>query len=270
MDKKYLLRLQKIELEILVVVSEICEKHDIIYCLQGGTLLGALRHNGFIPWDDDIDITMPRKDFEKFIDVCKMELPNDYYLQTYRTDGINYKPYAKVRKNGTVFLENNNDKAVGNNGIFIDIFPLDSTKKENGKNVKVKNGMLRIVNNILMIKAGLHRRNIIKSGISALLPMKFLQYYQQFLMKSVGDESDPYFVSMGGTLDVVKQTFPKETYYPVKKHKFEQYEFNIPSDADYYLSRVYGKYMELPPEDKRHTHDPYKIEFNDGEEDYYV
>lgn len=270
MDNLYLMRLQKIEYEILKVVADICEKNGITYCLQGGTLLGAIRHNGFIPWDDDIDITMPRKDFEKFIKICANELPAEYYLQSYKTDKNSYKPYAKVKKNGTLFMETTDDNIPGHQGIFIDIFPLDSTPNENGRNVFIKNKILCNVNNIMMIKAGLHKRSAIKMIIAKVLPMTSLQRIQQSLMKLAGNEEDMYFASMGGTLDIVKQTFPKSTYFPPVKHKFEDGEFYIPFDADYYLKRVYGDYMTLPPEEKRHTHNPYKIIFNDGGNDFNV
>lgn len=270
MDTSYLARLQIIEYEILEVVANICEKNGITYCLQGGTLLGAIRHNGFIPWDDDIDITMPRKDFEKFIRVCAKELPKDYFLQSYKTDKNSYKPYAKVRKNGTLFIETTDDIIPGHQGIFIDIFPLDNTSSESGKNVFIKNKILCNVNNIMMIKAGLHKRSAIKTIIAKALPMFFLQRLQQFLMKLAGNEKDLYLASMGGTLDIVKQTFPKNTYFPPVKHKFEKGEFYIPFDSDYYLKRVYGDYMKLPPEEKRHMHNPYKIIFNDGGEDFNV
>ena len=270
MDTSYLARLQIIEYEILEVVANICEKNGITYCLQGGTLLGAIRHNGFITWDDDIDITMPRKDFEKFIRVCAKELPKDYFLQSYKTDKNSYKPYAKVRKNGTLFIETTDYIIPGHQGIFIDIFPLDNTSSESGKNVFIKNKILCNVNNIMMIKAGLHKRSAIKMIIAKALPMFFLQRLQQFLMKLAGNEKDLYLASMGGTLDIVKQTFPKNTYFPPVKHKFEKGEFYIPFDSDYYLKRVYGDYMTLPPKEKRHTHNPYKIIFNDGGEEFNV
>jgi lipopolysaccharide cholinephosphotransferase len=97
-------KVQLIELEILLEVDRICRKNDIKYQLSGGTLLGAVRHQGFIPWDDDIDIIMLRNDYNKFIALCKIELNNSYFLQIPETDDKTPSLYAKIRKNNTAYI----------------------------------------------------------------------------------------------------------------------------------------------------------------------
>ena len=90
--------LQKVEIEILDEIDRICRMNNINYCLVGGTLLGAVRHGGFIPWDDDVDVAMPRNDYERFMDVCKSELSDDFYLHSIKTDKTYWYPFIKIRK----------------------------------------------------------------------------------------------------------------------------------------------------------------------------
>ena len=118
-------RIKEIELEIFKVFLDIANKLDIKYYLIGGTLLGAVRHKGFIPWDDDIDVGLPRKDYEKFIAEAQKYLPDYYFLQTYETDPEYPLSFAKIRDSRTTYLETalNNKKI--NHGVFFDIFPLD-------------------------------------------------------------------------------------------------------------------------------------------------
>ena len=118
--------IQKNEIKVLENFIKIASKHNLKYFLYGGTLLGAIRHKGFIPWDDDVDVIMPRSDYEIFLKVAKEELPNNMFLQTCLTDPYYSLPYAKIRKVNTSYIEmttRHRKKMV--NGVFIDIFPLD-------------------------------------------------------------------------------------------------------------------------------------------------
>ena len=117
--------IQKIEFEILCKFADICDKHEFRYFLDAGTLLGAVRHKGFIPWDDDIDVGMPRKDYDEFIKIGQRELGELYFLQTKETDPKAPFSFAKVRKQGTEFIEWNKRHIKMNHGIFIDVFPYD-------------------------------------------------------------------------------------------------------------------------------------------------
>ena len=124
MDK--LRKVQLLELKIAKEVKRVCEKNNIKYFLMWGSLLGAVRHEGFIPWDDDMDFGMLRDDYEKFIEVCKKDLDPRFFLQTWDSDPDFPMHYAKIRLRGTSYMETFSEKSTMNNGIFIDIMPVDN------------------------------------------------------------------------------------------------------------------------------------------------
>ena len=122
-------KLQLTEIEVLDEIVRICKKHKLQYFLLAGTCLGAVRHSGFIPWDDDIDIGMPREDYEKFLNIALDELDEKYFLQYYKTDENYYLGFAKVRKNNTSFITKGFEKKKGHQGFFVDIFPRNKGKQ---------------------------------------------------------------------------------------------------------------------------------------------
>ena len=117
--------LKQVELDIFVEIINVCDKLKLRYYVVGGTLLGAVRHKGFIPWDDDIDLGMLREDFNIFLEKAPALLPDHMFLQTIWTDSGYLAPYAKVRNNNTTFIESTVAHQNMNHGVFVDIFPLD-------------------------------------------------------------------------------------------------------------------------------------------------
>lgn len=118
--------------EILDEIVRICEEENLTYYLAGGSVLGAIRHGGFIPWDDDIGIMVPREDYEKFAEACKRKLNSNYFYQSIDTDARYVKRFAKVRKNNTIFQEKMFNGIQQHNGIYVDIFPLDNARNQFG------------------------------------------------------------------------------------------------------------------------------------------
>lgn len=137
MEKYVLETLQNTEYEILCAIDLFCKVNGIRYSLYGGTLIGAVRHQGFIPWDDDIDIVMLRDQYTKFCESWKANPISGYYLENYETDFYTQNTHTKIRKNGTVLLSDVEDESIGHHGIWIDIFVMDKVSEdpEAGKKV---------------------------------------------------------------------------------------------------------------------------------------
>ena len=130
MDEQTLRRVQLTQLSIAKEIKRVCDKYGIEYILDSGTLLGAVRHRGFIPWDDDMDIAMTRENYDKFVSVAQTEFKDKYFLQTWETDKNCPFPFAKVRLNGTSYVENVCEHADIHKGIYVDVFPYDVWPEE--------------------------------------------------------------------------------------------------------------------------------------------
>lgn len=261
--------LQKCQLDILIEFIRVCEENSLQYYLVGGTALGAVRHKGFIPWDDDIDVGMPRKDYEKFISLQdKMRKP--YFIQTYKSDKNFIYNYAKVRNSNTTYIENFYVNHQINHGVWIDVFPLDGMSYKNENPIKLKKKTLKVWFNIyLMYLPALKRKCRIKT-LWKDIPLNIVAFLFSFLncfhyrnklvdkhLKKIPYEDATLVGNMCGT-NPKKEAMPKEIFEEGIEGTFEGIKVILPKDYDKYLTLLYNNYMKLPPEDKQIGHHLHK------------
>lgn len=244
--------IKKIEFEILKFTAEYLEKNNLKYSLSAGTLLGAIRHKGFIPWDDDIDIMMPREDYDRFIEM--FENNNKYRLLSFSKEEDYYYPFAKMVDNNTI-LEEIGMPTIKNLGVYIDVFPIDGLPNNKIlRNLHVR-WMFFLKKNMWAIIKNKFEGNI-KGRIvyTVLKPFgwKKLVAYEIRLAKRY-NKNNTRFVS-----DIVaanrKYLLEKKWFNDYKTNKFEKNDFYVISGNKEYLEALYGNdYMEIPPENKRIT-----------------
>jgi len=272
MSDEVLKQLQTTEIEILNEVVRICDKYKINYFLLYGTLLGAVRHFGFIPWDDDIDIAMPRKDYNLFIEKAKKELKGKYKLDYIKNNDNYYLTFLKVRNTKTIYDEANLKNYQGNKGIWIDIFPLDYAEEIDFK-VKLKNKIVNTLSKVLSYKSiNLKKNNFLFNffiKVVKIIPNKTII---SFINKLLNNElvTAKYLISYCDFDCLEMNTYLTKDIFPLKKLKFGKNKYNVPSNYDSILKTMYGNdYMELPPLEKRVTHNPLYIKFENKQEYYF-
>ena len=276
-DEKKLKKLHEVEKEILDKVANICYKNNINFQLTGGTLLGAVRHKGFIPWDDDIDITMFRKDYDKltydkFLNIAPKELGDNYYLQCYETDENCYFPFAKIRKRDTLFDEKEISHLDCPKGIYIDVFPFETISKPDSKILRFKAMLIKNIWDTIFVKKGIHAikdtRHPFLDKLLSIFSYKFLRNWQLYLMKSVNIKNGDYLVCLCGAYDYKKDIHRLDKMVPFSKINFEGTVYPTYKIPDHYLTNLYGgDYMKLPPKEKRVNHVPERIVFNKMEDE---
>lgn len=266
--------LNKLHSNLLIILQEfdrICKKHKLKYFLSDGTLLGAVRHRGFIPWDDDIDVQMLRKDYDKFCEICKNELGESFFLQTQETDPFYNWSYGKLRLCNTDFVRSGQEHLKQKTGIFIDIFPLDNTI--NNKSIQCFIGIIcRMFRQILWAPVGMvSEKKLIKRVFYRSLyfiPRKLSICGFNFFSKIFNSKDTEYLVSnhliySRNKILVLKRSWFNETI----ELDFEKSKFSLPIGYEKVLTQTYGEYMNLPPKSERkgHCYASY-IRFLDGYE----
>lgn len=242
-DEKTMQACRKTQIRLLDALDTLCTKHNLTYWLDFGTLLGACRNKSFIPWDDDIDVSMPLKDYRKFLEVASKELPNDIFLQTPETDPAYKQAFAKLRDCYSTFLEHHEDASIKyHKGIYIDIFPSVYYPK-----------MPFFFRKVLLYftvrsrhKAVVQKRNIIINYSIYYLCKLIWLLFSPFKTNNVAQtpEDNGYYYSI-----------PDTYIYPLTKIEFEGKLYPSPNNVSAYLTLMYGKdYMTPPPIHKRIAH----------------
>lgn len=265
MDRQVLRQLQLAELEILKDIDRYCRQHKIYYSLYAGTGIGAARHGGFIPWDDDIDIVMTRQEYDRFYQTWTESPMEGYYLQNTYTDihcGINH---TKIRKDNTILLSKGEDESRGHHGIWIDIFCLE----------KIDHNLIRKcivywhgIKSIILTRGNTYNEY---EGFAKRLVKKLLQMIpddfiskewnrnEVWFRKHNSIEKDYSWVEMGAGY-TFKNLFPMDIPKHYTQIEFEGHKFMMFKDYHTFLTHEFGDYMQLPPEEEQVCrHEPVKI-----------
>ena len=257
-------RIKEIQLSILNQVIDFCEQNDIKYYLTGGTLIGAVRHKGFIPWDDDIDLNMPRRDYNRFFSTFNSFRNDSLIAISVDTDKDYYLANGKVYDSNTILIEDLNQRK--EIGVNIDIFPLDDLPGADlERSVFLKEMyLLRTLLSLKQIRISKTRaalKNIVLACSQFIL--KPVNCY--WLLKVINEKSQKYndkddctYIAAVATLIWGnKEIFKKELFTSTVKLEFEGRLMDCPSGYDSVLGQVYGDYMQLPPIEKQISHHSY-------------
>lgn len=275
-DPAVLRRLQLIQCEIVKAIDAVCKEHDITYFLDSGTALGAVRHKGFIPWDDDVDLGMLREDYDRFMAIAPEALGDDYTVGAPgKLDG--FAPmFAKVWKRGTKFHTQETIEANLDQGIFVDIFPYDPLHADekaraqqmsrcrlwqsisylyHAETVKVPHaGVLGALEDVACTVA--------HYGARALLSPERIARNFDTAARGVAASSTDRYAAMAYP---VGQGFTRDMLMPVGCAEFEGVTFPVPHDVEAYLEVLYGSTWEqLPPPEGRVNHAPVLLDFGEG------
>lgn len=252
-------KIHKIHNEALIEIDKICNKHNIKYFLSDGTLLGAIRHKGFIPWDDDLDIGMLRNEYIKFQQVVESELSNKYFFQTYYTDKYYSNYFPKILVNNTSLIEDISKKSKKRNGIFVDIFIYDKII-ENKVAQKLHFKKFSLFMNALQFKNRYYPK--IKFNLKSLfrhfLFIVFSLHSRKYLINKIESIVQEYNNSNSQLYTKhIDNYYNDQVYFHVYNNltttKFEGKDFPIPLESSIILKALYGNYMELPPVEQRTT-----------------
>lgn len=254
-------QLQLCELEILDEFVRVCEEHGLQYYLVGGTLLGAVRHQGFIPWDDDIDVAMPREDYDKFAKIAVRELAAQYFYQCPETDPYYFLTYAKIRKNGTEVYEERFKDARFHKGVFIDIFPLDFCPAP-GPVCHFLFNVLAVMNYRGQVDSGErytpYEETIGRVGfilLRAFSPKGIVKLRKRLIAAAKKLSDGSYIASFSGAYGYRREIIPKTWYEEAASLRFEGRMCTCPGGFHGMLCLMYGAdYMQIPSDVDKRTH----------------
>ncbi len=274
-DDITLKKVQKLEMKILKDFMALCDRHQLRYFGLAGTGIGAVRHQGFIPWDDDIDIGLPREDFDKFIALAKSELADNYEVLNAQEDSRYPLMTTRLVLKGTVFKEFAVKDIDCNFGIFLDLYPFDNVSDDE-KQLKKQARSAWFWSKILILRSIPHpvlgftgfMAKIVQFICACvhyalkLLHISRITIYKRCLKSCtrynhVSTKKIAYLCDT----NAYSNMFEISHLYPLQKLDFEDVQLFFPADLDGHLRTMFGNYMELPPVEKRKNHFPYQLDF---------
>lgn len=279
-DNKALKEWQYLMLKILLEFKRICDKNNIKYNLAGGTLIGAIRHKGFIPWDDDIDVVLMRDEYNRFIEVCKTDLSKEFFLQTPETEK-NYPYGTKLMLLGTVYETSVRSKTLEHNGIYIDVLAYDNIPDNSFIRFFYCN-WIHVLIRVYAKRLGytprphkLYQRLALTLFTILLFPVsnkRLKNSLSTYHLKYKNKDTKEVCI-LDGAWGYKKEKHLRKTVTEFIETDFEGYKVLIPSDYDTLLREQYGDYMKLPPIEKQTVrHRCEKLEFGiyekEAEENY--
>lgn len=274
-EPEVLKKLQELEMEIVRDFVRICEEHNLVYFGYAGTGIGALRHKGYIPWDDDIDISMPRKDYETLLRIVQEQMGDKYYVLNTDTDPDYPLATTRLCLRGTVFREFAMKDVDCQWGIFLDLYALDNaadgwlayqwqmwTAWFWGKLL-----ILRSVPRPYLYVHGLLAKIVTACCVVGHHLMKWLHIPKKWLIRRRDKASRRYENRQTKRIAYFcdplpyTNTFSNEDIYPLRKLDFEDIRIPFPNNLEELLTKMYGDYMTPPPVERRKTHYPYQLDF---------
>ena len=269
-NEEQIKNVQAIEKELLLEFIRICDELKLEYVLYGGTLLGYEKYRGFIPWDDDVDVALPRESNDQFVELAETIIGEQYCIQTPQKCKHSPYPYTKLRKKGTHFVEYHNRKLNIEDGIYIDIYPIDKIpddeilRRKQFKRVRLwikiyvcrqsrlydkkEEGLLGKCKNLL---------RYVECTVPKIFPQKYcVKKIEHFMTMYNRDSCKRYAALNSPNFDNIYTDL-----YPLEKGEFEGINVTLPGNYRDHLKRRYGDYSELPPEEERFGHVPYRLEY---------
>ena len=254
-------QLKELLLQVMDAIDKYCRHNEIRYFITAGTLIGALRHKGYIPWDDDIDIVMLRDDYEKFISRFNA-YSERYKVYSIETDANCHYAYAKVYDSNTVFIEGHEDMGGKVIGVNVDVFPLDYVTDDYNDAIRLKN-QIKPYDNIVTVKhiakkdRGLFKNVslFILKAVCAFVPYSWcIKRIDRMARKFEKNTNSRYVVNAVIYAKGEREILEREWFKDSMEVPFENRKYLAPIGADQYMRRLFGDYMRLPPEDKRISH----------------
>ena len=272
MDDKILRQLQLTMLETLKVFDSFCRKHEIKYSLYAGSLLGAVRHQGFIPWDDDLDVCMSRTEYDRFTVLWEQERPEGYILQNKENTPAYWQSFSKIRKDHTTFLQEEREVGRYHTGVFLDVFPLDRIPNDKWQRLAHKWHCMKyqlLTREFVPPRAGL----IMRMGSAAILactPKSCREKVRQNELRKITRYNDRHDLEIAAieTMASLRKPFAPDMLDSYVDLPFEDGYFMCFADWDDHLCRKFGDYVQLPPvEERAWRHHPIVLDFEHNYEE---